>query len=156
MRGVATRGQGSKLQLALRETPELVRRLERYFGIAYPYPKLDLIASPDMGGAMENAGAILFDDTLILLAPDAPLQQIRDFGEVTAHEIAHHWVGDLVTPVWWDDLWLNESFAEWSGIKIADQWRPDLGLRTSLIVDASGGDECRLAARRPADSRIDR
>ena len=65
-----------KLQLALRETPELVHRLEQYFGIAYPYPKLDLIASPDMGGAMENAGAILFDDTLILLAPDAPLQQI--------------------------------------------------------------------------------
>ena len=138
LRGVATRGQGSKLQLALRETPELVRRLERYFGIAYPYPKLDLIASPDMGGAMENAGAILFDDTLILLAPDAPLQQILDFGEVTAHEIAHHWVGDLVTPVWWDDIWLNESFAEWSGIKIADQWRPDLGLRTSLILDALG------------------
>jgi hypothetical protein len=138
LRGVATRGQGSKLALTLRETPELVRRLEQYFGIAYPYPKLDLIASPDMGGAMENPGAILFDDTLILLAPDAPLQQILEFGEVTAHEIAHHWVGDLVTPVWWDDLWLNESFAEWSGIKIADQWRPDLGLRTSLIVDALG------------------
>ena len=57
---------------------------------------------------------------------------------MTAHEIAHHWVGDLVTPVWWDDLWLNESFAEWSGIKIADQWRPDLGARTSLIADALG------------------
>ena len=64
--------------------------------------------------------------------------RLRDFGEVTAHEIAHHWVGDLVTPVWWDDIWLNESFAEWSGIKIADQWRPDLGLRTSLILDALG------------------
>ena len=138
LRGVATRGQGSKLALALRETPELVRRLEQYFGIAYPYPKLDLVASPDLGGAMENAGAIFFDDTLILLAPDAPLQQIRDFGGVTAHEIAHHWVGDLVTPVWWDDLWLNESFAQWSGHKIADQWRPDLGLRNSLIDDALG------------------
>jgi aminopeptidase N len=138
LRGVATRAQGIKLKVALRETPELVQRLEQYFGIAYPYPKLDLIASPDMGGAMENAGAILFQDNLILLEPDAPPQQLRGFGEVTAHEIAHHWVGDLVTPVWWDDIWLNESFAEWSGIKIADQWRPDLGARTSLIADALG------------------
>ncbi|HKE43374.1 MAG TPA: M1 family metallopeptidase [Steroidobacteraceae bacterium] len=136
LRGVATRGQGPKLALALRETPELVRRLEQYFGIAYPYPKLDLIASPEMAGAMENAGAILFSDTLILLAPDAPLPQLRSFGGVTAHEIAHHWVGDLVTPVWWDDIWLNESFAEWSGYKIADQWRPDLGLRTGLTLEA--------------------
>jgi len=138
LRGVATRGQGAKLALALRETPELVRRLEQYFGIAYPYPKLDLIASPEMAGAMENAGAILFSDNIILLAPDAPAQQLRSFGGTTAHELAHHWVGDLVTPVWWDDIWLNESFAEWSGYKIADQWRPDLGLRTSLILDALG------------------
>jgi hypothetical protein len=136
LRGVATRGQGSKLATTLRETPEIVRRLEQYFGIAYPYPKLDLIASPEMGGAMENAGAILFSDSLILLGPDAPLAQLRAFGSVTAHEIAHHWVGDLVTPVWWDDIWLNESFAEWSGFKIADQWRPDLGLRNSLILEA--------------------
>ncbi len=133
---LAARAASSRSRL--RETPELVRRLEQYFGIAYPYPKLDLIASPDMAGAMENAGAILFDDTLILLAPDAPLQQVSDFGEVTAHEIAHHWVGDLVTPVWWDDIWLNESFAQWSGVKIADQWRPDLGVRTSLILGALG------------------
>jgi Peptidase family M1 domain/Peptidase M1 N-terminal domain/ERAP1-like C-terminal domain len=136
LRGVATRGQGSKLATTLRETPEIVRLLERYFGIAYPYPKLDLIASPEMGGAMENAGAILFSDSLILLGPDAPLSQLRNFGSVTAHEIAHHWVGDLVTPVWWDDIWLNESFAEWSGHKIADQWRPDLGLHNSLILEA--------------------
>jgi aminopeptidase N len=136
LRGVATRGQGSKLAITLRETPEIVRRLEQYFGMAYPYPKLDLIASPEMGGAMENAGAILFSDSLILLGPDAPLAQLRDFGSVTAHEIAHHWVGDLVTPVWWDDIWLNESFAEWSGHKIADQWRPDLGLHDNLILEA--------------------
>jgi len=156
LRGVATRGQGTKLALALRETPELIRRLEQYFGIPYPYPKLDLIASPQMVGAMENAGAILFSDNLILLAPDAPPQQVSTFGEVTAHEIAHHWVGDLVTPVWWDDIWLNESFAEWSGLKIADQWRPDLGLSTSLIAGSLGAmDVDSQRAGRPIREPID-
>lgn len=136
LRGIARRGQGQNLAYTLKETPELIRRFEEYFGIAYPYQKLDLIASTQMAGAMENAGAVLFNENLILLAPDAPLQQLRTFGEINAHEIAHHWFGDLVTPLWWDDIWLNESFAEWAGIKIAHAWRPDLGLKAGLITDA--------------------
>lgn len=138
LRGIAPRGQGPNLVYALNETPQLMRRLEDYFGIAYPYQKLDLIASTEMGGAMENAGAILFNENLILLAPDAPLQQLRSFGVVTAHEIAHQWFGNLVTPVWWDDIWLNESFAQWSGVKIADAWRPELGVRANLTIAALG------------------
>ena len=136
LRGITRRGQGQNLAYALKETPELIRRFEDYFGIAYPYQKLDLIASTQMGGAMENAGAILFGENLILLAPDAPLQQIRSFGIVNAHEISHHWFGDLVTPVWWDDIWLNESFAEWAGVKIAQAWRPDLGVSATLTIDS--------------------
>jgi aminopeptidase N len=136
LRGITRRGQGQNLAYALKETPELIRRFEDYFGIAYPYPKLDLIASTQMAGAMENAGAILFGENLILLAPDAPLQQIRSFGIVNAHEISHHWFGDLVTPVWWDDIWLNESFAEWAGVKIAQAWRPDLGVSATLTIDS--------------------
>ncbi len=136
LRGITRRGQGQNLAYALRETPELIRRLEEYFGIAYPYQKLDLVASTQMGGAMENAGAVLFNENLILLAPDAPVQQLRSFGVVNAHEIAHHWLGNYVTPVWWDDIWLNESFAEWAGVKIAHAWRPDLGLSANLTVDA--------------------
>jgi aminopeptidase N len=136
LRGITRRGQGQNLAYTLKETPELIGRLENYFGIAYPYPKLDLIASATIGFAMENAGAILYGENLILLAPDAPLQQLRTFGRVHAHEIAHHWFGDSVTPLWWDDLWLNESFAEWAGVKIAHAWRPDLGLSASLITDA--------------------
>jgi aminopeptidase N len=156
LRGVATRGQGAKLALALRETPALLLRLEQYFGIGFPYPKLDLIASPQMTGAMENAGAILFSDNLVLLATDAPLQQVRSFGDITAHEVAHHWFGDLVTPMWWDDIWLNESFAQWSGLKVADQWRTDLGLRTSLIADALGAmDVDSQRAGRPIREPID-
>ena len=136
LRAITRRGQGQNLAYALRETPELIRRLEDYFGIAYPYQKLDLVASTQMAGAMENAGAVLYNENLILLAPDAPLPQLRTFGMVNAHEIAHHWFGDYVTPLWWDDIWLNESFAEWAGVKIAHAWRPDLGLNAGLITDA--------------------
>jgi aminopeptidase N len=126
LRGVATRGKGAQLAYALRHTPPMVDRLEAYFGIPYPYPKLDLIASPEQGGAMENAGAIIYSDTLLLLDESAPPAQQRSFFEVHAHELAHHWFGDLVTPEWWDDIWLNESFASWMGVKIAEELRPDL------------------------------
>ena len=91
LRAVATRGQGPKLAFALQHTPDLVRRLETYFGLPYPYQKLDIISSPDMPGAMENAGAVLFNDSYLLLGEDAPPAQQRDFGLVGAHEYAHHW-----------------------------------------------------------------
>ena len=137
LRGVATRGKGARLAYALEHTPAIVQRLETYFGIPYPYPKLDLIASAQMTGAMENAGAILFNETLLLLDDAARPTQLRSFFETMAHELAHHWFGDLVTPAWWDDIWLNESFAEWMGVKIADELRPDLGSRAGLVDSAT-------------------
>jgi len=137
MRGVATRGKGPELAYALKQTPAIVEHLEAYFGIPYPYPKLDLIASPQMSGAMENAGAIIFNDTLLLLDEDSPPVQQRSFFETMAHEVAHHWFGNLVTPAWWDDIWLNESFAQWMGVKIADQLRPELGSRAVLVDSAT-------------------
>ncbi len=137
MRGVATKGKGPELAYALKYTPAIVERLEAYFGIPYPYPKLDLIASPQMAGAMENAGAIIFNDTLLLLDDGSSPSQQRSFYEVMAHELAHHWFGDLVTPAWWDDIWLNESFAEWMGVKIADELRPDLGSRAGMVDAAT-------------------
>jgi len=131
---VTTKGQGKKLAFAARETPDLVQRLERYFGLPFPYPKLDLIASPIHGFAMENAGAIVFDDLFLLMGADpVPRQQAR-FANVVAHEVAHQWFGDLVTPVWWDDLWLNESFAQWLGSKISDAWRPGLGIGVDQLA----------------------
>jgi len=137
MRGVATRGKGTQLAYALKHTPAIVERLETYFGIPYPYPKLDLLASAQMTSAMENAGAILFNETMLLLDDAARPTQQRSFYETTAHELAHHWFGDLVTPAWWDDIWLNESFAEWMGVKIADELRPDLGSHAGLVDSAT-------------------
>jgi aminopeptidase N len=126
LRGLATRGQGPRLAFALANTASMVAGLERYFGLPFPYPKLDLIATPSLGGAMENAGAIVYDDYLLLLDDDAPPSQLRAFGDTHAHELAHQWFGDLVTPSWWEDTWLNESFASWMADKIAMQWRPQL------------------------------
>ena len=101
-------------------------RLERYFDLPYPYDKLDLVAVPDFeAGAMENAGAVFFRETLLLVDPEtATLQEKKRVAEVVCHELAHMWYGDLVTMAWWDDLWLNEAFATWMAFQVVDAWRP--------------------------------
>jgi cytosol alanyl aminopeptidase len=114
LRGIAPRGRGPELAYALEHTPRIVAALEAYFGIAYPFDKLDLVAVPDFSaGAMENAGLVTFRDSFLLMGADAPVGQRRGFAFVTAHELAHQWFGNLVTMSWWDDLWLNEAFATW-------------------------------------------
>ncbi len=96
---VTAKGQSALAAVAARETPAIVAALESYFGRPYPYSKLDLIAVPEFAyGAMENAGAITFADR-ILLADAARVDpaQLRALVNVTAHELAHMWFGDLVT-----------------------------------------------------------
>ncbi|MFQ5697108.1 MAG: M1 family metallopeptidase [Myxococcota bacterium] len=112
---------------ALECAVESLARLERYFGLPYPYAKLDLIAVPDFEfGAMENAGAVTFRETLLLSDPKTlTFAERKRVAEVMAHELAHMWFGDLVTMEWWDDLWLNEAFATWMAFTIVDQWQPD-------------------------------
>jgi alanyl aminopeptidase len=106
--------------------PKLLAGLERWFGIPYPFEKLDLIAVPEFAyGAMENPGLITFRDDLLLLdGANASTSQRRSNASVTCHEMAHMWFGDLVTMAWWDDLWLNESFADWMAAKITDEVFP--------------------------------
>ncbi len=139
LRGVAARGRGPELAYALEHTPEIVASLERYFAIEYPYEKLDIIAVPDFAsGAMENAGAITFRETLLLLGPHAPEDQVRAFTGVMAHELAHHWFGDLVTMPWWDDIWLNEAFATWMATRVVREVAPEQHAELSALAGIHG------------------
>ena len=128
--------------------PPILAALERYFGRPYPYEKLDLLAVPEYTyGAMENPGAITYSDQFILFDPKSmSVSQRRQLARFTSHELAHMWFGDLVTMAWWDDLWLNESFAEWMGDKIVMEVYPELD------TDVSGLEETEQAYS--ADSRL--
>ena len=108
----------------------------------YPYKKLDIIAVPEsFGGAMENVGAIVYDEYLLLMDEDSPLSQRRRYTSVHAHEMAHMWFGDLVTPDWWNDIWLNESFATWMEYKAADAYWPEGEFDREIIKGALGAME---------------
>ena len=120
-------GKGALTSFAAEVAAESLTRLESYFDIAYPYEKLDLVAVPDFEiGAMENAGAVFFRETLLLVDPaKATSDEQKRAAEVIAHELAHMWFGDLVTMFWWDDLWLKESFATWMAYSVVDDWKPE-------------------------------
>ncbi|MBW8785392.1 MAG: M1 family metallopeptidase [Novosphingobium sp.] len=136
LRIVSERPNAAKLGFALDGTKGIVTHLEGYFGQSFPYAKLDQITAPILPGAMENAGADLYEDSILVLDDNAPTHQKRAFGMVVAHELGHQWFGDLVTPAWWDDIWLNESFANWMGYRIGNEWRPDLNIGAGAIAEA--------------------
>ncbi len=105
----------------------ILEQLQTWFAMAYPYEKLDLIAIPEYWpGAMEHPGAITFKDSILLFdSKTISAEQKRSAARVIAHELAHQWFGNLVTLEWWDDLWLNESFADWMGDKITTELYPE-------------------------------
>jgi cytosol alanyl aminopeptidase len=128
IRVVVPRGRGGETRFVAGITEELTHRLEAYFGIPYPYDKLDLIAVPQtLGfGAMENPGLITFNLGLLIARPeDFTITFQRGSASTIVHEIAHQWFGNLVTLAWWDDLWLNEAFATWMEDEILADWRPE-------------------------------
>ena len=127
MRIVVPRGRRDEARFVARAYPELFDYLEGWFGIPYPFDKLDHIAIPlGVGFAMENAGLITYGTSGLLARPDGETPRFRRGAASTgAHEMAHQWFGNLVTTAWWDDLWLNEAFATWIAVKAVDAWRPD-------------------------------
>jgi hypothetical protein len=133
LRIVSTRQNAARLDYALDNSAQIVRLLEDWFDQPFPYPKLDQVTTPILPGAMENAGADLYRDDLLVMDRKAPIAQQQEFGRIVAHELAHQWFGDLVTPAWWDDLWLNESFANAMGYLIGQAWRPDLDIWSGVL-----------------------
>ena len=138
IRVVTTKGNKSKGKFSLELGKKLLTSYEKYFGISYPLPKLDLIAIPDFAaGAMENWGAITFRETILLYDPKTSSTRTKQFiAEVISHEIAHQWFGNLVTMKWWNDLWLNESFATFMATKFVDKFYPEWDLWDQFVEDA--------------------
>ena len=130
-----TRGKEEQGRFALDTSVKLLSFFNDYFGIAYPLEKLDHIAIPDFAaGAMENWGAVTYRETALLVDPQNSSAGTRQrVAEVVAHEMAHMWFGDLVTMQWWDDLWLNESFASWMGTKAVDWLFPEWEMWTQFV-----------------------
>ena len=138
IRIVTTKGNKNKGKLSLDFTKKFLGEYEKYFGIKYPLPKLDMIAIPDFAaGAMENWGAITFREAILLYDPKTSSTRTKQYiAEVISHEIAHQWFGNLVTMKWWNDLWLNESFATFMATKIVDKFYPEWNLWDQFLDDA--------------------
>lgn len=93
-------------------TIESMRFFESFFNVPYPFNKYDQIFAHEYKwGAMENAGVVTFND-LYIFKEKVSTERLLSFANTISHELSHHWFGNLVTMKWWDDLWLNESFAD--------------------------------------------
>ena len=109
-------------------TKEVLKFYETFFDYPYPFSKYDTIFSPEfLFYAMENAGAVTFDDKY-LWREKVTLDRAIERSVLIAHEAAHHWFGNLVTMKWWNDIWLNESFAEFIGYFCLDKIEKNLTL----------------------------
>ncbi|MCC8475309.1 M1 family metallopeptidase [Xanthomonas arboricola] len=126
---IAQKGKVDQAQFALESGRDVLHEYNAYFGIPYPLPKLDNIAAPGRSqffSAMENWGAIFtFEYSLLLDPAVANIDTKQGVFTVAAHEIAHQWFGNLVTMAWWDDLWLNEGFANWMEARTTAKLHPE-------------------------------
>ena len=131
LRILTARGRSHEARYAMDVTKLLLGYFRDYFGIPYMLPKLDQLAIPGVrNGAMEDWGAISYNENLLLFDPKrSPQRQQQTIFNLVAHEIAHQWFGNLVTAAWWDDIWLNEAFATWMAAKAQHHFNPAWGVR---------------------------
>ncbi|MGX7896371.1 M1 family metallopeptidase [Tsuneonella sp. HG222] len=160
---VAPAGSGDTMRPALEYTLPLVGYFNDYFGVDYPLPKLDNVAAPGSSqqfGAMENWGAIMtFEGSLLLDPRLTSPSRIAYLYTTIGHEVAHQWFGNIVTMEWWDDLWLNESFASWMESKSTDHFRPEwsvpvgkvAGRETAMATDGLASTRPIIVRARTAD-----
>ena len=140
IRVYATTGKKDMGKFALESAQYFLSYFDKYFGIKYPYGKLDLVGLPDFSaGAMENTGCITFRDVLLLIdEKHGSVDLKKTIATVISHEMAHQWFGDLVTMKWWDDIWLNEGFATWMESKPVEAWKPEWNLNLDDVSGTGG------------------
>jgi len=126
-RVITVPGKASLCSYALKVCMRALEFFNDFFAEPYPLPKMDMIAIPDFAsGAMENWGLVTYREALLLCdEKTVSAQQKQRICTVITHEISHQWFGNLVTMEWWDDLWLNEGFANWMQTFVADKLHPE-------------------------------
>ena len=134
-----TKGSKALGTYALSAAKTVLELYQFQFNIDYPLPKCDMVAIPDFAaGAMENWGLVLYRETALLVDPalssDADKQRVA---VVVAHELAHQWFGNLVTMVWWNDLWLNEGFATYTEYQGTDAIDAGFGVWDQFLNDVT-------------------
>ncbi len=134
--GYARRGKGEELAYALETAAQLIEIFELELRYPYPYDKLDIIAAPQWpSGATELAAAITYRESRILSGPNIGPAARRGLLGIHSHELGHSWFGNLVTPPWWDDLWLKEAFASWGQGVTLSQLEPEGGYELDAIAN---------------------
>lgn len=125
---------------ALRYAGEILKYYNQYYGIRYPFGKLDIVGAPDFeAGAMENTGAIFYRESDLFIDDDhSSVRSHQQVFEILAHEMAHQWFGDLVTMKWWDNIWLNEGFATWMAIKPSQALHPEWNAALDAVGATNG------------------
>jgi tricorn protease interacting factor F2/3 len=132
---LAPNGHLPKSDFPLDVAKRSLRLYENYFGIQYMLPKLHLISVPEFAaGAMENWGAITLREVFMSMDSSTSGRYRKITAEVIAHEIAHQWFGDLVTMKWWNDLWLNESFATFMSYKMVNKMFPEWDAWSDFVL----------------------
>jgi aminopeptidase N len=151
LRILTARGRGHEARYAMEVTKQVLGWFAEYFGRPYMLPKLDQIAVPGVrGGAMEDWGAISYNENLLLFDERrSPPRQRETISYLVAHEIAHQWFGNLVTAAWWDHIWLNEAFATWVADKAVNELNPvwKAALRKRLYLEEALARDAGAATR---------